>query len=198
MFGGMVLAAGASTRLGRPKALVPVDGQPAVAHVARVLRGAGCADVVVVTGADHDRVAAAVPARARVIHHPDWARGQTSSVQAGLRALPAAANVLVWPVDHPAVASSTVAALLAGPGAIRVPTHGGRRGHPSLFAAPLRAEILALDENQPLHDVVHAKPDRVVEVPVADPAILLNVDTPADLKRLEQHLRRVGRARPVA
>jgi len=198
MFGGIVLAAGASTRLGQPKALVPVEGEPAVARVARVLRDAGCKDIRVVTGSDHERIAAAIPSFAHDAFNAHWSKGQTSSVKRGLADLPPASNFIIWPVDRPAVAPSTVAALLGGPGDIRVPAHGGHRGHPTLFAAALRPEILALGDDQPLHDVLHKRTERVVEVPVADPAVHLNVDTSDDLARLNEHLGRIRRARPLA
>lgn len=198
MFGGVVLAAGASTRLGRPKALVSVNGDPAIAHVVRMLHEAGAQATVVVTGADEARVKTAVPAMAKVVHHPGWERGQTSSVKAGLSALPANLDMVLWPVDRPAVAASTLAALVGGAGSIRVPSHGGHRGHPTLFAASLRHEILAIADDRPLHSILHARPERVVEVPVVDPAIHFNVDTPADVERLEAHLGRLRRARPLA
>lgn len=200
MFGGIVLAAGASTRLGQPKGLLSVQGEPAVSRCARLLGEAGCDDVVVVVGADAERVARAVPAASgRVVTHAAWSQGQTTSVQAALRALDASCCFLVWPVDRPAVRLETVRAILrAEEGAIRVPTQGGRRGHPVHFDASLRTEILSLGSTDPLHEVVRREPQRVHEVPVDDPGVLLNVDTPQDVDRLERLLGGGAPARPVA
>lgn len=195
MYGAVILAAGASTRMGAPKPLLKIQGEPAVARVARVAKEAGCDRVVVVVGAEADRVRAAVPPPANVLVNPRWDVGRTGSLKLGLSSLPASCCSLVWPVDHPGVAASTVRALLDGDEPIRVPTHAGRRGHPTLFHADLTQEILALEDDQPLHDVLHARPERVAEVPVNDEAILLNVDTPMDLTRLESHLGRMARAR---
>lgn len=198
VFAGLVLAAGASSRLGRAKALLPLAGEAAVARVARVLAEAGAVDVVVVGGAEIDGLRTALPPSARLVEHRDWARGRTGSVQAGLRALAGDVDVLVWPVDHPAVDPTTVLALAAGSGAIRVPVHEGRRGHPTLFGAALREEILALQPDEPLRHVLQGDPRRVVDVPVVDPGIHLNIDHPADVARLDEHVRRMGRARPGA
>jgi molybdenum cofactor cytidylyltransferase len=170
----LVLAAGASARLGQPKALVPVAGEPALAS---------CAPVVVVTGAHHDQLAPLVMPPARIVQNEAWRDGRTGSLQRGLQALPPD-DVIVWPVDHPVVASGTLRRLLSAQAPIRVPVHAGRRGHPTYFAAELRPELLALAQDEPLRAVVHRQPRRVEEVPVDDPGILLNLDTPDDVSQL--------------
>jgi CTP:molybdopterin cytidylyltransferase MocA len=197
MDAAIVLAAGASTRLGQPKALVAIRGRPAIAHLCLTLREAGV-DVVVVLGAEATRIAKAVPSFASVIVHTDWERGRSGTIKAGVRHVPASAAVLVCPVDHPAIATTTLRALRAARGSVRIPTHEGRRGHPTWFAASLRAELLALRDDEPLSDVVHRDPSRVIEVAVDDPGVLLNVDTPDDLKKLARHLERSSHARPPA
>ena len=183
----ILLAAGASSRMGRPKALLPIGGRAAVDVVAATLRDGGCAEVVVVLGAHADEVCAGARLdRVRVVEHAGWAAGRTSSVQAGLRAVaPDAAAVLLALVDMPYVAPATVAALLGvlhtAPDEIDaiVPTHAGRRGHPVVLRRTLFARIAALGPDEPLSGVVRAA--RVLEVAVADPAVLVDLDVPGDL-----------------
>lgn len=195
VLGGVVLAAGASTRFGSPKALVPIQGEPAVARIVRLLRANGCDPVAVVVGADRERIQGAVPPSAELVVNHAWAKGRTGSIKAGARALPLSCSPIVWPVDHPAVAGATIRALVEGPGDIRVPVYDHRRGHPILLEARLREEILALGDDQPFHDLVHREPRRVVDVPVDDAGIHLNIDVPEDAKKLDAHFGRPPRAR---
>lgn len=190
----IVLAAGASSRMGQHKALIPLGGRPAVAQLCSTVREAGCAALVVV-GADDTPVRAAVPLYAKTIQNPDWKEGRTGSLQAALRTLWRDENFIVAPVDHPAINVRTLSALLRAKGEIRVPTYNGRRGHPVYFSHALREEVMGLGKDEPLHDVVHRDPNRVAEVPVEDPAILLNIDTPDDLKKLRAHLEGGSHAR---
>lgn len=195
---GIVLAAGASTRFGSRKQLLRVAGEAAVARVARVLKEGGCVDVLVVLGAGADAVRAALPAWVRTETNRDWEKGRTGTLKAGLRALQNPDAVVVHPIDHPAVDAGTIRQLLSAPGPIAVPTYRGQRGHPTVFRGPALAEILRLGDDQPLHDVVHRDPQRVTEVPVSDAGVVLNVDTPSDVAKLEAHFGRSARARPAA
>ena len=188
----VVLAAGASSRMGRPKALVPIRGVPAVARVSIAARQGGCDPVLVVTGADGEAVArAARPAGATIVENPAWARGRSTSVKAALPHLPAGvAGLLLFPVDHPLVAAPVVRALLAAfagrPDAeVVVPVHGGRRGHPALFAAKVLPEIAALGDDEPLRAVLHRAGRVVVEVAAPDDSVLRNLDRPEDLPAAE-------------
>jgi CTP:molybdopterin cytidylyltransferase MocA len=174
--------------MGRPKALIGIGGRSAVARVVGAAREGGCVPVLVVTGADGDAVAAeARAAGAAVVENPSWARGRSTSVRASLPRLPAgAAGILLFPVDHPLVGPAVVRALReafsARPDAeVVVPVHGGRRGHPSIFAARLFPEIAALGDDEPLRTVLRRPGRAVVEVPVADEGVLRNLDRPEDL-----------------
>ena len=198
MFGAVVLAAGASIRMGSPKALVQVGEEAAVARACRQLASSGYGPIVVVVGAHADAIRPAVPATGRVAVNENWNLGRTGSIKTGLRALEKGTGFLVWPIDHPCISEKTLETLLRRDGDIRVPTHQGRRGHPTAFDARIRNEVLALGDDQPLHDVLHARPSRIAEIPVDDPGVLLNVDTPDDLKKLEAFLRGSRHARSVA
>lgn len=187
--------------MGTPKAGLPYDGGTFLARVVGTLRAGGVGDVVIVSGSAHEAVLGALPVAdpARVLRNPQPERGQLSSLKVGLAALreratpPAAAVVAL--VDHPAVLADTVARLVdawrqpptvgvATAPAIVVPTCGGRRGHPVLFAAGVWDELLATPDALGARAVVHADPARVHEVAVDDPGIRVDVDTPADLLRL--------------
>src|SRR5215203_5410607 len=119
MISAIVLAAGASTRMGRAKAALPLGqtGETVAARVVRSLLEGGAPEVAVVAGAHIDAVRAAMPShepRARLIEHPGWNRGQLSSLVAGLDAIdtPLVEAVLVTLVDVPLVRASTVAAVI--------------------------------------------------------------------------------------
>lgn len=182
MIGAVILAAGASTRMGSPKALLTTpEGATFVEAILATLRAAGVESVRVVAAPGASPVADAVI-------NPDPSRGMLSSVQCGLRALPASCDaVLLWPVDHPLVTTGTVASMIdafrAGDPPLVVPVHDRRRGHPVLFARRLVPELLAADPGIGARGVVHAHPDRL-ELAVEDPGVVADVDTPDDYRRL--------------
>lgn len=192
---GVVLAGGASRRMGTPKAALRHDGATFLAHAIAALQHGGIDDLYVVAGHAADAVRAALPAEPAVelLHNPAPERGQLSSLKVALAAVRASAKpvdaVVVTLVDHPAVRAATVSALLdawrAMPGAaIVVPEHGGRRGHPVLFARGVWDELASTDDTLGARAVVRAVPTRVHVVAVDDPGILIDVDTPDDLRRL--------------
>ena len=197
----VVLAAGRSDRMGYPKSLLIFGKETAVDRVVRICREGGCDPVIVVLGHEADRVRAnAVLQGIEMVTNEAYETGRTSSLQTGLRAVPQeAAGFLLFPVDHPMVDPSTVAALLAaagsGPYRIVVPVHGGRRGHPVLFDARLIAEFTALGPDTPARTITAADPSRVLDVPVEDAGILMDVDTSRDyITSLELYTERGGEA----
>ncbi len=178
----LVLAAGASTRMGEPKALLRTrDGRRYVEAIAATARAGGCDEVVVVLGPPHgERIRDAVAGMTVAWNErPD--RGMLSSVQAGLAAV--AGDALVWPVDIPFVDVATVRALVMHGGTIVVPVHNGRGGHPLRVARACFAEIEALDPARGLKALLEAHAAEVVRLPVADGGVLVDVDTPDDYAR---------------
>ncbi|MEU1677690.1 nucleotidyltransferase family protein [Micromonospora zamorensis] len=184
---GLLLAAGAGRRYGRPKALVELDGVPLVRRGITLLRDGGCTPVHVVLGAGADNVPdlpGAVPVR-----HDGWPEGLGSSLRRGLASLPAdvPAAVVVL-VDQPLlspVAVRRVRAAYAGGALVAVATYAGRPGHPVLLARqtwPLLDRYAVGDRGA--RDLLRDRPDLVVEVPCDDVGAPLDVDTPADLLRL--------------
>lgn len=145
---GIVLAAGAGTRFGGPKALArDENGLPWVDRAVRTLRAAGCDPVIVVLGAAADAVAALVPAGAVTAEADDWADGLSASVRAGLSAAAAtrAEAALIVPVDTPEL---TVSACLrvaddAGSATLRQARYDGVPGHPVLIGRGHWARLAA-------------------------------------------------------
>lgn len=191
MIPGIVLAAGRSSRMGAPKALLP-DGAGAT-FISRILialeRGGVDGVVVVVRAGDRDvsaEVARAAPL-ARTVENADPDRGQLSSLLAGLTAVdhPGVGGVLVTLVDVPLVLPSTIAAVLARaraePGAVVRPVCSGRHGHPVVFP---RALFEALRHASSANAVIHEHAAVIRDVDVVDAGCVEDVDTAADYERL--------------
>ncbi len=198
MLSAIILAAGASERMGHPKALLHYRQQTFVETIVEACRAAGFARRIVVLGPDEDKVLSEVSLRDIVVlQNPEPATGPLASLKLGLRELlnhPVEA-VLVWHVDRPHVSVATIQALAArfedGKPTIVLPEHGGRRGHPVLFGRPVFEELLETSLDEGARAVVNADPSRVVTVAVDDPAVVEDVDTPEAYRDL---LRRADRS----
>lgn len=196
----VVLAAGTSERFGGelPKQLHSFRGETLVRRAARVALASAAAEVVMVTGHRADDVERAVAGLdVRVVRNPDHARGQSTSVRAGLAAIdPRSAGALFVPCDQPLLDAATLDRLIArfaelppqrGPWAV-APAYRGRRGSPVLVGRGLFAALEELAGDVGGRRVLAARPDRVVVVEVDDAAPLADVDTLAELHALEaQH-----------
>ena len=192
MIAGIILAAGASSRMGTPKALLDYRGETFVGRLVRVL-GESCEPLIVVLGYQADVIRRQVPSGAKVVINPDPSRGQLSSLQTGLVALPAeAAGFAFIPVDCPAVAEDTVAALARAfeqrkPETLFViPRQSGKRGHPVFAARSVAAEFLALPPTAEAREVVHAHVGRTEYVDVDDSGIFTDVDDPEAYRQLKE------------
>jgi molybdenum cofactor cytidylyltransferase len=195
MVPAIVLAAGASTRMGRPKPLLPLgDGETFLTRILKTLRDADVDDMLVVVGHDGASIKASmIPLgfAVRVVENPEYTRGQLSSLQAGLRAAdrPGVRAVLVTLVDLPLISSSTVRAVLEAyrrhPTAAMVrPVSGDRHGHPVVFDRQLFDELRAGDPAVGAKPIVNAHRDAILGVPVTDEGAFVDIDTPGDYERL--------------
>ena len=193
----LVLAAGQSTRMGSPKALVEFEGRPLLEHLLAPPLLQEFGDVVVVLGHDSEALCPVVARLGyRCIVNPDPDRGRTGSVHAGLRALRVAVRaVFVQPVDCPMILPQTYLSLAAAIGSadVVIPVYGGKRGHPPLLSVKIIPQILAAGPDAPLRELLQARDVSYRLVEVDDPGVLLNIDRPEDLQRLTS-LRAEGRA----
>lgn len=195
MLSAVVLAAGESTRMGSPKALLLApDGRSFVARVVHTLLAAGLMDVLVVTGSQHAAIQAALREAGladavRLALNPEPSRGQLSSICTGLDACAESAEgLLMTLVDVPMLKSSTILAVVDAWRAARAPIVrpivDGRRGHPVIFDRRVFDELRQAPLNSGARAVVRAHWSESLDVPVDDRGCLLDVDTPADYDRL--------------
>ena len=184
----VLLAAGESTRMGEPKALLPWQGRPLIAHHVRTLHEAGYDPIVVVLGYDAERIAAALPAdipvEAKV--NPRYEQGRTTSIVVGvLHLLEANADaLLIASVDQPRSAGmlrTLRETWEREQPRIAVPSLDGRPGHPPLFAGELLPELLQVTEaTEGLRQVMRNFQDERLLVSVDDPLTLTNLNTHED------------------
>ena len=194
-FCGVILAAGESSRMGRDKALLPWPPQPAPGASTGTFLSAAIqllqprVDVVlVVVGKNAPILAPVVYANgASLVENPDPARGQFSSLQAGLQEVLNRGRdaAMITPVDRPPVKLATVKALLAAfDRAIQswkwavVPEYQGKHGHPILAGREMIEAFLRAPDTSNAREVEHAAQDNIVYLPLEDPLVATNVDTP--------------------
>lgn len=199
---GVVLAAGASARMGVPKPLLDAGGMTFAARLVDVLARGGCDPVVVVAASGGGALADEVVRGPGVlVVNPGGRGGQIGSLRAALDHLEGLADppaaFAFTPVDNPSVAPATVRALVAawrGSGAsIVLPRYGAARGHPVVADMGMAGEFRAVGLREGARTVVRRDPGRVLEVEVADPGVADDLDTP------ERYRERFGGPRgPVA
>jgi molybdenum cofactor cytidylyltransferase len=188
---GLILAAGAATRFGCAKQLLPLGGEPLIRHTLRRALAAELHGVIVVVGASATEVAAAVAdLPVSVVVNPDFAVGQSTSLRAGVEAASAAGSsaVVVLLADQPEIQSGAIAAVVDGhrrTGALIVQaTYGGTPSHPVLFARKLFPELLQVTGDEGARAVIqrHADDRLRVEVDAGSPPP--DIDTEQDYRAL--------------
>lgn len=190
MISGVVLAAGRSSRLGRPKQLLPLDGEPLLAHVLRNAASSALDEVVLVLGHEAAAVGATVGAWGqRVVVNDDHAAGQSTSVRAGLAAVDGGAEAVLFllgdqPGVTPAVIDALIAAFRASEAPVVIPAYGGRRGNPVLFGRELFPELARVGGDEGARGVVRAHKAVALVVPVGDGPPPRDVDTEEDYAAL--------------
>ena len=191
----VLLAAGAGSRFGGGKLLAPFgEGRPLIEYTLSGLRGAPVDEIIVVVGKDAMELRSVCePYGALVVNNPDWARGMSTSVRAGLLACaPLARAAVVALADQPLVGAEAVARLVEAfeDGAkVAVATYGDEPRNPVLFARevwPLLLRELSGDKGARV--ILMRHPELVTEVPCDDVADPADVDTVEDLRRLEGEL----------
>jgi molybdenum cofactor cytidylyltransferase len=162
--------------MGYPKALLRYKEETFLDRLVGLFE-TRCSEVIVVLGARAEEIRARASRPATFVVNEGYLRGMTTSLQCGLRAVPAeAGRVLFTLVDHPSVSEATVDALLAGSAPVTVPRYKGRRGHPILFSRELVADFLALPETGLARDVVQRHVGETEYVDLEDPGIAADID----------------------
>ena len=190
---GIILAAGASSRMGEDKALLAWAGKTFLEHLLAALKNSQVGLVRVVLGANAGEVQRRIKfGDSEVVINRDWEKGMLSSLLAGLDSLPRemVEAAVVCLVDHPCVSSRLIQALInkqqeTGKPIVQ-PTYNGRRGHPVLFAASLFDELRAAPPDVGARHVVYQHATEVLEVPTDEEGIVLNINDRAAYEKVLQ------------
>jgi molybdenum cofactor cytidylyltransferase len=188
---GIVLAAGRSQRMGKPKPLLEIDGRTFLERAITTLLSGGCAPVIVVLSRSESAQAMreiAESAGAQPVENPNLESEPIDSLRIGLDAAPREARAAaVLPVDHPVVRGATVAVLLGAfesQGSIIVrPVFADRAGHPILLGRSIWDELAGPDLPEGMRTVVRRHAAEINDVTVNDPGVRTNIDTPDDYER---------------
>ena len=186
MIAAVVLSAGESSRMGRPKALLPIEGETFIGRIVASLKQTQVGRIIVVLGHNSDQLAAAIrPLRVEILINPNYQLGQLSSLQVAVRSLLPDADcdgMLVHLVDHPYIDASLVDRMIQqfyeSKKDIVVPRCRGKRGHPVLFSRRLFGELLDAPMDQGAKAVVNAHGDATLEMETDEEGITLDIDTP--------------------
>lgn len=187
---GIILAAGSSTRMGRPKALLPLGNSTFLAELVKAF-SVCCDPVIVVLGGDAEAVRTALTVAPPVVvaYNPDHQLGMLSSLQTGLAQAPADAPGVVFTlVDHPRLQVETLEAVLQhfeqSNAEIVIPRHGGQRGHPVALSQRVIDELRAMPKSGSPKDVIRRHRGATSFVDLDDPAIVEDIDTPEDFRTM--------------
>ncbi len=184
----VILAAGAASRMGQPKLLLPWKGEALIRHAARTAIQAGLDPVVVVTGAASDDMQTALSGLAlKLVFNPDWQAGQSTSVRIGIQSLPAQARAVIFLLgDQPYVSADLLKGLVRAyidtQPLILAPFVAEKRANPVLFDRAVFGEMLALQGDAGARTIFAQHPP--TPLPWPDERLLFDVDTPEDYQRL--------------
>jgi molybdenum cofactor cytidylyltransferase len=185
----IVLAAGDSTRMGFPKALLPIGADLFLTRVLNKLENVGLTAATVVLGSHAEQILPRISGRrVRIVINANPAEGQLSSIKLALSDLdPSVAGCLIWPVDQPGVSENLVGTLIkqfiASRALLVLPCYGERRGHPAIFNRALFQEILETPLHEGLKKLVLRHSHEMSLLPTDELAIVEDIDTPEDYAR---------------
>lgn len=182
----VVLSAGESSRMGRPKALLPIEGETFIGRIVGSLKRTQVGKILVVLGHNAGPLAAAIGALpVEILINPNYQLGQLSSLQVAVRTLlpdPDCDGMLVHLVDHPYIDASLVDRMIRqfyeSKKDIVVPRCRGKRGHPVLFSRRLFGALLDAPMDQGAKAVVNAHGDATLEMETDEEGITVDIDTP--------------------
>lgn len=196
---GVILAAGRSTRLGRPKQLLLLDGEPIIRITTRHAIASRLDEVLVVVGAEAERVSSAIGNQGqRIVVNPEFALGQSTSLRAGLAALSPDSEAVVFLLgDQPEVGSQVIDALIAAfrdqGASIVQAAYGGVPANPVLFARAIFAELAEVTGDEGARSVMKRRAREIMRVDVSDGSPPGDVDTDEDYMALQERWRSAAR-----
>jgi molybdenum cofactor cytidylyltransferase len=192
----LILAAGKSLRMGRPKMIMPWLGRPLLAHVVESVLQGEFNEVIVVTGDESEKIHSAVKAitdsRLHCTFNREHALGMLSSVQCGIRAFSDPLQDLMIALgDQPAIPAGTYRQLLAyfisSDALILIPSFRNKRGHPIFLRSSLFPELLALDPaRDSLHNITTHHASMIQTISLEEPTIVQDLDTLEDYEKLRE------------
>lgn len=191
MIVGVILSAGESSRMGRPKALLPIDGVRFVEKIVSTLKSTNVGNIIVVLGHNGEEMRQKISdLPVTILINQYYKQGQLSSLQVAIRHLESSGSpvdgILVHLVDHPYIEAKLVNLMIKRfnetKKLIVVPRFQGRRGHPVIFARALFAELLAAATDLGAKPVVHAHRDDTLEIDTDDKGVLIDIDTPEEYR----------------
>jgi molybdenum cofactor cytidylyltransferase len=187
---GIILAAGASSRMGSTKQLLPFREQTLLECVVDSALASSLHRIVVVLGHKFEALEPLLANRAvTVICNPHSDKGQSSSIKTGLRALAEEADAALFllgdqPLVTPEIINQILAAYEASPNPIVLPVFKGKRGNPVLFSRETFPRLAALKEDCGARPLFEEYAEHILKVPVSDPAIRFDIDTEEDYRQL--------------
>jgi molybdenum cofactor cytidylyltransferase len=194
MIVAVILSAGESSRMGQPKALLPVDGIRFIEKITRALQATKVEKIVVVLGhnaRDMREKIADLPVT--ILVNENYNQGQLSSLLVAIRGLESRnpggeiEGILVHLVDHPYLSASLVDLMIdrfrESKKLIVVPRYQGRRGHPVILSRALFPELLKTPLDQGAKAVVHAHRAETLEIDTEDEGVIVDIDTPEEYKK---------------
>ena len=191
MLSAVILSGGASQRMGSPKALLPYQGRPFLEHLIAVTSHPKIGARRIVLGAHAELIADAVRLAAdEVVINGEWEKGQLSSIQAGIRSLPAGTDgMILCLIDHPLISATLVDELIerfylgSTPPPIVLPIYQRKRGHPVIFSSGVYEELMTAPLEQGARSVVWAHAGEVAEVVTLEQGCVLNLNDPKTVHR---------------
>jgi molybdenum cofactor cytidylyltransferase len=186
MIAAVVLSAGESSRMGEPKALLPIEGQTFLERIVGTLKQTSLGKLIVVLGHNADELRQRIePLGVEILINPNYRLGQLSSLQVAVRYLEKVADcdaMLVHLVDHPYIDMKLVELMIERfyqeGKLIVVPRHKGKRGHPVIMSRQLFGELLNAPMDQGAKAVVHAHQGQTLEIDTQNIGITVDIDTP--------------------
>ncbi len=193
MIVAIILAAGESSRMGRPKALLPFDGKTFIEAIIAALKRSKVGEIIVILGHNGDEMKSRIERLpVTLLINRDYKKGQLSSLQVAIRYLIASAptseidGILVHLVDHPYIDPALVDRMIedfySSQKLIVLPRYRSRRGHPVIFSASLFGELLQAPLDQGAKAVVNAHRQDTVELETDDAGVTIDIDTPEEYR----------------